>query len=145
MIHLVRHADAGPGPHEETGLNQAGERQAQRIADQLAGAGIERILTSRYRRCVETVTPLAERLGVALEVHPVLAEDADPAEAWDLATSLAATPAVLCSHGPVLGPVLDRVLRRGAEIDGEWSCRKGSIWRLDPDPDRGFRRAVLLR
>ena len=143
-VHLVRHADAGPGPHEETGLSEAGRRRAGRIADQLAGSGIERILTSRYVRCVETVTPLAERLGVPVEVHPTLAEEGDPDEAWDLVTSLATTPSVLCSHGPILSPVLDRVLRRGAEIEGEWSCRKGSIWRLHPDPDRGFARAVLL-
>lgn len=144
MIHLVRHADAGHGPHEETGLNEAGRRRAEHIADQLAGTGVERILTSRYVRCVETVTPMAGRIGVTVEVHPALAEEADPLDAWDLVTSLAATSAVVCSHGPVLGPLLDRVRRRGAEIEGEWSCRKGSIWRLDPDPDRGFRRAVLL-
>lgn len=144
MIHLVRHADAGHGPHEGTGLSPAGRRRAEHIADQLASAGIERVLTSRYVRCVETVTPLAGRVGITVEVHPALAEEADPDEAWDLVTSLATTSAVLCSHGPVLGPLLDRVLRRGAEIQGEWSCRKGSIWRLDPDPDRGFSHATLL-
>jgi phosphohistidine phosphatase SixA len=142
-LYVIRHANAGQAPDEERPLNEAGQRQAERVAELLADAGIERILTSRYTRCVQTVTPLADRLGVQLERHDDLAEESGAEAAWALLESLEGTHAVLCSHGNIISPVLDRVLRRGADIEGEWSCRKGSIWCLHPDGDRPFARAVL--
>lgn len=142
-LYVIRHADAGQAPDEERPLDEAGQRQARRIAALLADAGVERILTSRYTRCVQTVAPLAALLGVDLEHHPGLAEESDTESAWALLESLAGTRAVVCSHGNIISPVLDRVLRRGADIHGEWSCRKGSIWCLEPDGDRPFARAVL--
>ena len=143
-LHVVRHAEAGPAPDEERPLTETGRRRAEHIAEQLAGCGATRVLTSRYTRCVETVAPLAERLGLELEHHDALSEEADVEQAWALLESLAATDAVLCSHGNILSPLLDRVLRRGADVHGEWSCRKGSIWRLESDPERPFARAVLV-
>jgi 8-oxo-dGTP diphosphatase len=144
-LYVVRHAKAGSAPDEERPLNDAGQRQARLIAELLAGADVGRVLTSRYTRCVETVAPLARRLGVELEHHDALAEEADVEVAWQLLESLAGTETVLCSHGNIISPLLDRVLRRGAEIEGEWSCKKGSIWRLEPEGDRPFGRAVLLQ
>lgn len=141
-VHVVRHADAGNGPDDRP-LEDGGRRQAERIADRLADAGVTRILSSRYPRCLQTVEPLAARLGIEVEVHESLAEESDPEAAWKLVSSLARTEAAVCSHGNILSPVLDRVLRRGAEIEGEWSCRKGSIWTLEVDGDRPFSRAVL--
>lgn len=143
-LHVIRHAEAGPTPDEESSLTEAGRRRAERIADLLDGAGITRVLSSRYRRCMETVAPLADRLGLEVERHPALAEEAELDDAWSLVESVAALDAVICSHGPVLSPVLDRVLRRGADIKGEWSCKKGSVWQLHADGDRPFTRAVLL-
>jgi 8-oxo-(d)GTP phosphatase len=145
-LYLVRHAEAGPAPDEERPLTEAGRRRAEAIAAQLAGVDIGRVLSSRYVRCAETVAPLADRLGVALEHHPHLAEEADVDDAWALLEALVTdeVDAVVCSHGNVLGPLLDRVLRRGADVHGEWTCRKGCVWRLDPDGDGRFARATLL-
>lgn len=143
-LHVIRHAEAGRAPNEESPLTEAGRRRAERIADLLQGADIARVLSSRYVRCVETVAPLAARLGLEVEQHPALSEEAELDDAWALVESLARVEAVLCSHGPVISPVLDRVLRRGADITGEWSCRKGSVWRLHADGDLPFTRAVLL-
>jgi phosphohistidine phosphatase SixA len=148
-LYLVRHAKAGgrrdDASDEERPLTENGRRQADRIAEVLAGAGIERVLTSRYIRCVETVQPLADKLGLTPELHVDLAEEADVEAAWQLLEGLAGITAVLCSHGNIISPLLDRVLRRGADIDAaEWSCHKGSIWRLEPDATTGrFGRAVL--
>lgn len=144
-LHLVRHAEAGPAPDEVRPLAEAGRRQAERIADLLTGAGVGRVLSSRYTRCRQTIEPLAARLGVAVEEHHALCEEADVEAAWALVESLAADDVVVCSHGNIISPLLDRVLRRGAEVVAdEWSCRKGSVWRLEPDGDRPFGRAILL-
>jgi 8-oxo-dGTP diphosphatase len=146
-LYVVRHAKAGnrssTQSDEHRPLTDAGWRQAAHIAEHLAPLGVKRILTSRYTRCVETVQPLAEQTGLPIEVHRALAEEADVEDAWRLLEELAATDAVLCSHGNILTPLLDRVHRRGAAIDAtEWSCHKGSVWRLDPDGERPFGRAV---
>jgi phosphohistidine phosphatase SixA len=142
-LYVIRHAHAGQNPDEERPLDEAGQRQAERVAELLDGACIERILTSRYTRCVQTVTPLAAKLGIEPEHHDGLAEESDAERAWELLESLVGTDAVVCSHGNILGPVLDKVLRRGADIEGEWTLRKGSIWCLEPDGNRPFARAVL--
>ena len=142
-LYVIRHAKAGSAPDEERPLNEAGQRQAERIAELLGDAGITRVLTSRYTRCVQTVAPLVERLGIEAEPHVALAEESDVESAWALLESLTGTEAVLCSHGNIIHPLLDRVLRRGAEVEGEWACRKGSIWCLEADGDRPFGRAVL--
>ena len=144
-LHLVRHAEAGPSPDEGRPLDETGRRQAQRVADLLAVAGVERVLSSRYIRCRQTIDPLAARIGVTVEEHAALCEEAEVESAWALLESLTAEEVVICSHGNIISPLLDRVLRRGAEIvAGEWSCRKGSVWRLEPDGDRPFARATLL-
>jgi 8-oxo-dGTP diphosphatase len=144
-LHLVRHADAGHAPDETRSLTDAGRAQADRIAEHLADVPISRVLTSRYQRCVDTVSPLATRLGLPIETHDALCEEADLDDMWDVVESLIEADVVVCSHGNLIAPLLDRVHRRGAVIDAdEWACHKGSIWRLENDKDRPIARAVLV-
>ena len=144
-LHLIRHADAGHAPDEFRHLSDAGQRQADRITAHLAGVPISRVLSSRYQRCMDTVTPLAAQLGLEVETHDALAEEADLDDMWQLLESLVDRDVVVCSHGNLIAPALDRVLRRGAVIEAdEWSCHKGSIWRLEKDEDRPIARAVLV-
>ncbi|MFJ4775413.1 histidine phosphatase family protein [Streptomyces sp. NPDC088762] len=57
------------------GLSPAGRRQADAAADALAHRGdIEAVVTSPMRRCRETARPVAERLGLNLQVDPDLRE-----------------------------------------------------------------------
>jgi 8-oxo-dGTP diphosphatase len=143
-LHLVRHGDAGTGPDEERPLTDSGRRQADRLAEHLAAWSVTRVLSSRYLRCVETVTPVALRLGLRVEPHRALAEEADVDDTWALLESLTGEEVVLCSHGNIISPILDRVLRSGADIVAdEWACRKGSVWRLEADGARPFGRATL--
>lgn len=138
-IHLVRHANAGSRPdwHQPDDLRpltNAGLVQAAAVADALAGLGVQRIASSRYARCTQTVQPLADKLGLDIEVEPALAEEASFDATWALVEGAISTgvETVLCSHGNVIPPVLDRLHRRGIPTDAEdWTCRKGSIWTLD--------------
>lgn len=144
-LHVVRHAEAGARPDEVRPLDATGRAQADQLAELLAGRAVGRILSSRYQRCMETITPLAERLGLSIECHPALAEEAGVDDAWALLESLATEDVVVCSHGNIISPVLDRVRRRGADIVAvEWSCRKASVWALDPGAPGTFERATLL-
>lgn len=55
-------------------LHPAGEVQARRIAERLAGDGIDRVYVSNLRRTLLTAMPLLDRLGVEPSVEPDLRE-----------------------------------------------------------------------
>jgi phosphohistidine phosphatase SixA len=140
-IHLLRHADAGHRPawHQPDDLRpltSTGVVEAVRVADVLGDRPIDRVLSSRYVRCVQTAQPLAERLGVDVDVHAALSEEADLTATWSLLEQVAGDErdTVLCSHGNVLGAVLDRMRRRGISlVADELTCRKGSVWTINVD------------
>ena len=59
-----------PDPH----LTPLGQRQAEAAAEALADAGIERIIASPYTRTLQTATPVARRLGLPIQVNPLVRE-----------------------------------------------------------------------
>ncbi|WP_051581159.1 histidine phosphatase family protein [Pseudonocardia acaciae] len=77
---LVRHAlphrgEAGDGNGvADPGLTELGRRQADRVAEALAGQPVAAIYTSPQRRARETAAPLAGALGMAVTVAEGLAE-----------------------------------------------------------------------
>ncbi len=86
--------------------------------------------------------PLADRLGLKLEEHEALAEEADIAATRALLDELAGTEAALCTHGNLIGPLLDHLHRRGVELIADrWECKKASVWTIDFAPDGTVARA----
>jgi 8-oxo-dGTP diphosphatase len=113
---LLRHARAGEraawtGDDTLRPLDDRGLRQALALRD-LAQRAIGRIVSSPYRRCVETVEPLAEALGVPIELDDRLAEGASPQLALALLAEL--DGGLACTHGDVIEAVLGYGLRKGA-------------------------------
>ena len=138
---LVRHA-AALDRHEWSEddelrpLRKRGRRQAEALVALLADYGIERVLSSPFVRCVETVVPLAAALGVQVEATDALAEGASH-EAVDLVRSLAGHTAALCSHGDVIPRVLEHlVVHDGIDLGPDPHCAKGSVWVLEDDGQR---------
>jgi broad specificity phosphatase PhoE len=74
MLYLVRHAHSVYGPDEMRELSPSGHEAAGRVADLLAGRGMSRIVSSPYTRAIQTVRPLAERLGLSIEIDANLRE-----------------------------------------------------------------------
>ena len=138
-VFLVRHAKAGtrgsgPGDRRRA-LSDEGSEQALALAEHFDGERIERILTSPYPRCMETVAPLAERRGLELEVVESLGEGNSAATAFALLRSLGDVPSVVCSHGDVIPDLLHH-LRPQLELSGDTlQCPKASTWALDGDLD----------
>jgi 8-oxo-dGTP diphosphatase len=97
----------------ERPLNADGSRQAADLVPVLSAFGPNRVLSSPARRCLDTVRPLAESAGLAVEVVSGLAEgvsDYQFATATQLVTTAAdASPTVVCSHRPIF-PRLFRAL-----------------------------------
>lgn len=56
------------------GLSAAGRRESQRVADLLEGHDVAAIISSPYTRAIQTVQPLADRLGMTIDIDPDLRE-----------------------------------------------------------------------
>ena len=109
---LVRHASAGnrdewEGDDRERPLDKKGRARAQELVDVLAPYRIDAILTSPYRRCVETVEPLAAARGLELEPRDELGEELQGTAGAALVRSLAGTDVVVCGHGGLETALVD--------------------------------------
>lgn len=108
IVYLVRHAEkVSPAPVDapsDPPLTEAGWQRATRLAGVLQDAGVERILSSDLRRTRGTATPLAEQLGLEIELY-------DPSRLQELATDLRQFKgAVLVSGHSNTTPELVRLL-----------------------------------
>lgn len=148
-VYFVRHAVAADrsgwgGSDDLRPLTKRGRRQADRLADLLADEPVKRIVSSPSVRCVETVQPLARRLGLVVETSRALAEGAATGDVLALLGDAAADHAVLCSHGDVIPDALDALARKdGLRLPVGYRVAKGSVWRLHGDA-RPFVRAEYL-
>jgi 8-oxo-(d)GTP phosphatase len=125
LVLLVRHAKAGDrdewvGDDRQRPLDRRGRRQAEALVTPLAGYAIARILSSPYVRCVETVEPLAARLGLPIEPEDALAEGESAHAVLALLRRLGPGPLVLCTHGDVVE----------ALVGDSMPKKKGSTWLL---------------
>ena len=95
-LYLIRHGKpaAAWGDDDDPGLDEVGHAQARAIAARLMTLPeAERpraVVSSPLRRCRETAQPLADALGVLVEIEPAVGEIPTPA-----ALSLAERPAWL--------------------------------------------------
>jgi broad specificity phosphatase PhoE len=74
---LVRHGMPEEGhllQPQDPPASKTGESQAAQIADRLAAEGVGRIISSPQARARNTATPLAQKLGLAVEIVEGLAE-----------------------------------------------------------------------
>ncbi len=137
-LYVVRHASAGArgqydGDDLERPLDTSGRAQSTTIAAALSDRPIGRLLSSGAVRCVQTLDPLAESLGLPVEVHDALIEGGPTVYAVELLRDMAVEDGdvVLCSHGDVIPPMLETLLGEGMVVVGRQGCEKGSIWQLE--------------
>jgi probable phosphoglycerate mutase len=74
---LVRHAlplRSEPGQGSDPDLSEKGIEQAKRLPDALARFPIARVLSSPQRRAIQTARPVADALGLGIDVDDRLAE-----------------------------------------------------------------------
>lgn len=140
-LFLLRHAAAGnrgkwEGIDAIRPLSKKGRRQSAALAKSLQHSGIEKIYTSPYTRCVETVEPLAEAIGAKVVEHDALAEGPDIDAAYALTDELVGYNAVLCSHGDVIPAVINRMMWAGLNLESRFYCSKASIWEVDLEGGR---------
>jgi len=143
---IVRHAKAGSrkqhrGDDRLRPLDSTGKAQAEALVAQLRAFGADSITAADRVRCIQTVEPLAEQLGVDIAIEPSLNEEdyaADPQLGRKRTLEIArrgGSP-VICSQGKVIPDLV----RWWAERDGvtvpATRNRKGSTWVLSLHEDR---------
>lgn len=126
-------------------LSPKGEKQARLLADALLGEHPDRVISSPYVRCVDTVRPLARAARLKVEEDGRLAEGGGWG-AVELVRVLAATggTAVICSHGDVIPRVLVTLANEERiDLGPAPQVGKASVWVLRTDDTR-IRSATYL-
>jgi 8-oxo-dGTP diphosphatase len=145
---LIRHAHAGArkewsGDDRLRPLSDKGRRQAKALVTLLGPWAVQRILSSPFERCLETVAPLAAELALDVEPTPALAEG-HGAEALALVRSLADDKVALCTHGDVIPEVLVALAdEERIDLGPRPRQGKGSAWILEANGGR-FTKATYL-
>lgn len=137
---VVRHGTAGvksryKGDDRGRPLDKNGRAQAESLVAQLMAFGPTTVYAADRARCTQTVEPLAQELGVPIQMEPDLTEEAyaaKPAAAHNRVREIAGyggTP-VICTQGKVI-PYLLAWWRDGEKgKPDKLRNRKGSTWVL---------------
>ena len=137
---LVRHASAGSrskwtGDDRDRPLDECGQAQADELVRLLARFDVARIASADVARCIDTVAPFADAVGLTVELEPLLSETGYPGREEDAEALLRATDpdrdAVACSQGDVIPDLVGRLLATD-DIDrpDPVAAAKGSVWAL---------------
>jgi len=137
-ILLVRHARAGrrerwKGDDRLRPLSPKGHVQATALPAVLEPwtAVAPLLVSSPWKRCVQTLGPLASGTGAAVRADDLLGEGRGSDAADRMADWIGPRPVVLCTHGDVIEEVLARVLANGIDLGREPTAAKGSVWVLE--------------
>jgi len=144
---LVRHAKAGsrsewPEADELRPLSRNGEKQVEPI--RLLGTvyGADRVYAAPLVRCVRTVEPVADDLGVKVREEELLSEKAYEGMAEAAARRVLEIVAdggvpVIGSQGGVIPDLVTRLAAAsGLSVDRRLRAKKGSVWALFFDGSR---------
>jgi 2,3-bisphosphoglycerate-dependent phosphoglycerate mutase len=72
-LFLVRHCES-TGQEASAPLTPVGQAQAVLLADHLETVGVDLLVSSPYTRAQQSIAPLAQRLGLAVEIEARLVE-----------------------------------------------------------------------
>jgi phosphohistidine phosphatase SixA len=135
VVYLVRHAHAGTkarweGPDLARPLSAQGRTEALGLIERLSSFPLGRVLSSPAERCLQTVQPLAARLGRPVEPDEVLGVDGTGLAVVELLVDPALEGAVLCTHGEQIGEVFEELDKAGMVLSDPPRWPKGSTWVL---------------
>jgi len=121
---LVRHARAGD-PEEWEGddrvrpVDKRGRQQAEGLVDALSEFALDRIVSSPYLRCIQTIEPLAVARGLNIELDAALGANRLD-DVPGVLERLQGENAVVCTHGEL------------PWLEGR-NFKKGSTWVLSDE------------
>ncbi|HET9848908.1 MAG TPA: phosphoglycerate mutase family protein [Candidatus Dormibacteraeota bacterium] len=139
--YVIRHARAGDreeweGDDRLRPLTKSGRRQADALVDILMDRPIDKILSSPYVRCVQSVEPLARARNLPVETTSDLEEGAGGESIIRLIKQYSSQNIALCTHGDLLEELLERLLDQGVISRRRASNEKGGTWVLEDENGR---------
>jgi 8-oxo-(d)GTP phosphatase len=134
-LYLVRHAKAGDREawtedDRLRPLTGKGRRQAEALVEAFADRRVDRIVSSPFDRCVQTVRPLAIARHLSVEDNDSLAEGASLPDVLAFLRG-AAGAVVMSTHGDVIPSVVLHMAERGLPMQDPPRWQKGSTWILE--------------
>lgn len=81
LVVLVRHAEKAEAPPDDVALSEAGRARGRALAEALASAHVDAIVTSQFRRTRETAEPVATASRVAPTIVPTESDNGAHARA----------------------------------------------------------------
>jgi 8-oxo-dGTP diphosphatase len=137
---IVRHGTAGrkkryKGDDRNRPLDKHGRAQAELLVGQLLAFGPTSLYATDRLRCIQTIEPLADELGLDITLEPTLTEEAylqDRAKARHRFLEIAATDGtpVICSQGKVIPDLIQWWCERDRVKPDKSRNGKGSTWVL---------------
>ena len=134
-VYLVRHAKAGDREawtedDRLRPLTKKGRRQAEALVGQFGDMAVDRIVSSPFERCVQSVRPLAIARHLPLEENDALAEGAELPEVMTFLRG-AGGAVVMSTHGDLIPSVVLHLADRGLPMEDSAAWKKGSTWILE--------------
>ena len=134
-FYFVRHAKAGSRSHwtgddRQRPLSKKGVKQAEDLVSVLGDFPISAVFSSPYRRCLETVEPLAKARSLKVKLAPALAEG-QGLRAYELFNDEKLDHSVLCTHGDIVWELVEDLVGRRVLPAFEEKFEKGSTWVID--------------
>lgn len=136
---VLRHAkarsrDGWEKPDSDRPLTGRGKAQAKALIGPLTAFGVRKVISSPAKRCLQTVKPFATAADRTIAKDVRISQDAWEEGDADARTVIgkrvrARTPAVLCSHGPVLPDILSELALATGTLRGSYL---GSASTLEP-------------
>jgi 8-oxo-dGTP diphosphatase len=145
---LIRHGHAGQrrdwaGDDRLRPLSPRGRRQARGLVGLLGNWSPQRILSSPYLRCVQTVEPMASDLSLRVEPTEELSEGRS-STALAIVRALSDEKVALCTHGDIIPDVLVSLVDEDRlDLGPRPRQAKGSAWVLEATGGR-FVRATYV-
>lgn len=120
---LVRHAERDLDHTDDPGLGPMGKRRARILVKVLADAGIEGIYATQYRRTRKTAEPLAQHLGLEVQVREIAPGAADAyagALAYEVLNRHAGQAVLVIGHSNTVPALVEAFSgRRVGEMSGD--------------------------
>jgi 8-oxo-dGTP diphosphatase len=143
----LRHGSAGDrdtwdGDDRDRPLDDTGRDQAEELVRLLSRFEVERLVSADNLRCLQTLKPLADSIGLEVEEEPLLSEHGYPgheSEAIDALRRLADDGHALaaCSQREVIPDLLERLASEdGVELPDSVKYKRASVWALSFDGNR---------
>jgi 8-oxo-(d)GTP phosphatase len=138
---LVRHATAGDrnawkGDDRRRPLDENGRDQAEELVRLLSRFEVQKLVAADYLRCIETLKPLADSIGLEVEEEPLLSETGFPGHEREAIEAIRRLgdhddAVAACSQRQVI-PELVQMLadEDGVELPDPFKYKKASVWSL---------------